>query len=166
LSGSRPTPATAPWRETLAAVFSGRMLFALLMGFSSGLPLLLTGSADASEADEQRVLAQAAALLATFENPGLSNFLSSRLGIDRVGLSFGDDVNQPILAVGKRLSKRIYVETAFKFNAPRNRNRVEVRVEYEFRPNWTLETFFGDAAVGGVDLFWHRVFGQPKRRAG
>lgn len=35
----RPT-----WRETLETVFSGRMLVALLMGFSSGLPLLLTGS--------------------------------------------------------------------------------------------------------------------------
>lgn len=32
------------WRGTLAAIFSGRMLFALLMGFASGLPLLLTGS--------------------------------------------------------------------------------------------------------------------------
>jgi PAT family beta-lactamase induction signal transducer AmpG len=32
------------WRETLRAVFSGRMFIALLMGFSSGLPLLLTGS--------------------------------------------------------------------------------------------------------------------------
>ncbi len=32
------------WRATLAAIFSGRMLIALLMGFSSGLPLLLTGS--------------------------------------------------------------------------------------------------------------------------
>ena len=32
------------WRETLQAAFSGRMLIAMLMGFSSGLPLLLTGS--------------------------------------------------------------------------------------------------------------------------
>jgi MFS transporter, PAT family, beta-lactamase induction signal transducer AmpG len=32
------------WRDTLISVFSGRMLVALLMGFSSGLPLLLTGS--------------------------------------------------------------------------------------------------------------------------
>ena len=32
------------WGETLRAAFSGRMLIALLMGFSSGLPLLLTGS--------------------------------------------------------------------------------------------------------------------------
>ena len=35
----RPT-----WGETLASIFSGRMLVALLMGFASGLPLLLTGS--------------------------------------------------------------------------------------------------------------------------
>ena len=32
------------WREALIAMFSGRMLVALLMGFASGLPLLLTGS--------------------------------------------------------------------------------------------------------------------------
>ena len=32
------------WQETLKAIFSGRMLVALLMGFASGLPLLLTGS--------------------------------------------------------------------------------------------------------------------------
>lgn len=32
------------WRETLTSIFSARMLVALLMGFASGLPLLLTGS--------------------------------------------------------------------------------------------------------------------------
>jgi len=32
------------WRETLLAMLSQRMLIALLMGFASGLPLLLTGS--------------------------------------------------------------------------------------------------------------------------
>lgn len=46
MAGPR-TPAAItkpPWRDTLAAIFSGRMLFALFMGFASGLPLLLTGS--------------------------------------------------------------------------------------------------------------------------
>ena len=154
----------------VTATFKGRLTRPELefksepaMSQSQILTLLLTGSPDASEADEQRVLAQAAALLATFKNPALSSFLSSRLGIDRVGLSFGDDVNQPILSVGKRLTRRIYVESAFKYNAPRGRNRVETRVEYEFAPRWTIETFFGDAAVGGVDVFWHKIFGQPKR---
>lgn len=38
-AAERPT-----WRAACAAIFSGRMLVALLMGFASGLPLLLTGS--------------------------------------------------------------------------------------------------------------------------
>ena len=154
----------------VTATFSGRLSRPKLdfrsepsMTQSQILTLLLTGSPDASEADESRVLAQAAALLATFENPQLSAFLSSRLGIDHVGLSFGDDVNQPILSVGKRLTRKIYVETAYKVNAPRRQNRVEARVEYQFAPRWTIETYFGDAAVGGLDVFWRKVFGAPKQ---
>ncbi|MGH8635529.1 MAG: AmpG family muropeptide MFS transporter [Burkholderiales bacterium] len=37
-------PVRASWTQTLRAVFSVRMLIAALMGFASGLPLLLTGS--------------------------------------------------------------------------------------------------------------------------
>lgn len=36
--------AALSWRDTLRAMLSRRMLIALLMGFASGLPLLLTGS--------------------------------------------------------------------------------------------------------------------------
>jgi MFS transporter, PAT family, beta-lactamase induction signal transducer AmpG len=39
-----PTPQRADWRQTVRAIFSARMLIAALMGFASGLPLLLTGS--------------------------------------------------------------------------------------------------------------------------
>lgn len=39
-----PAAVRPGWAETLRAMFSGRMLVALLMGFASGLPLLLTGS--------------------------------------------------------------------------------------------------------------------------
>ena len=154
----------------VTATFSGRLSRPTLeftsepsMTQSQILTLLLTGSPEVSGADEERVLAQAAALLATFQNPQLSAFLSSRVGIDHVGLSFGDDVNQPILSVGKRLTKRIYVETAYKVNAPKRQNKVEARVEYQFAPRWTIETFFGDAAVGGLDVFWRKVFGAPRQ---
>lgn len=46
MSETRTPPAVRrpSWAETLAAIFSGRMLVALLMGFASGLPLLLIGS--------------------------------------------------------------------------------------------------------------------------
>jgi len=39
-----PASVRRSWRETVVAMLSGRMLIALLMGFASGLPLLLTGS--------------------------------------------------------------------------------------------------------------------------
>ena len=48
MTGTRRAVAVEPsrltWLETVAALFSGRMLVALLMGFASGLPLLLIGS--------------------------------------------------------------------------------------------------------------------------
>src|SRR5262245_37124540 len=39
-----PDTVRPSWRKVVAAMFSTRMLVALLMGFASGLPLLLTGS--------------------------------------------------------------------------------------------------------------------------
>jgi MFS transporter, PAT family, beta-lactamase induction signal transducer AmpG len=42
--GAPPVPVRPSWGEAVRALFSGRMLVALLMGFASGLPLLLTGS--------------------------------------------------------------------------------------------------------------------------
>lgn len=52
------------------------------------------------------------------------------------------------------------------FAAPRARHRPRLRVEFELGRNWMLQTFFGDAAVGDADLFWHRVFGRPRRLPG
>lgn len=39
-----PEPPGTTWRDAIIAVFTARMLIALLMGFAAGLPLLLTGS--------------------------------------------------------------------------------------------------------------------------
>jgi autotransporter translocation and assembly factor TamB len=126
------------------------------------LTLLLTGSADANEADAQKVLAEAATLLVIAENPALANFVRSATGLDYIGVSFGETTNQPILTVGKHVNKRIYAETSYKHNAPMRQNRVEAKVELEVAPHWAVETYFGDAAVGGVDLFWRKVFGKPQ----
>jgi hypothetical protein len=70
-----------------------------------------------------------------------------------------------VLSVGKRISEDLYVETAMRVNAKRGKNRVEARIEYEIAPHWTVETFFGDAAVGGVDLFWEKILGKPDNPA-
>jgi PAT family beta-lactamase induction signal transducer AmpG len=44
LTSEPPDTVRASWRDAFIAIFSARMLVALLMGFAAGLPLLLTGS--------------------------------------------------------------------------------------------------------------------------
>ncbi|PCC71474.1 Autotransporter translocation and assembly factor TamB [Nannocystis exedens] len=122
--------------------------------------LLLTGTADTQESDPKKTQASAAGLLVNFSNPTLSRFADQKLGIDRIKFGFADDVTQPVLSVGKHLTKKIYAETTYHHNAPARTNRIEGSVEYRFKPRWSVETFFGDAAVGGLDLFWRRSFGR------
>ncbi|MDC0718169.1 translocation/assembly module TamB domain-containing protein [Nannocystis bainbridge] len=122
--------------------------------------LLLTGSADTQESDPKKTQASAAGLLVNFSNPTLSRFADQKLGIDRIKFGFADDVTQPVLSVGKHLTKKIYAETTYHHNAPIRNNRIQGSFEYRFKPQWSVETFFGDAAVGGLDLFWRRTFGR------
>lgn len=125
--------------------------------------LLLTGTVDSNETDPKKAQASAAGLLVNFTNPTLARFADQRLGIDRIKFGFGADVTQPVLTVGKYLSKSIYAETTYHHNAPPRQNRIEGQVEYRFAPGWSVETFFGDAAVGGLDVFWRRSFGGRRR---
>jgi len=124
--------------------------------------LLVTGSSgESGQGDGTDVEAKAASLLAAFQNPVLQRELQDSLGIDRVGVAFGDDVDQPIVTVGKRVSRNVYVETEYHHNAPRDDNTAELQVEYTFKPpNWSVETFFGDAAEGGIGLWWRKRFGR------
>lgn len=130
--------------------------------------LLVTGTVDSNESDPGKTQASAVGLLANFSNPTISRFADQKLGIDRVKLGFASDGKdpqetarlQPVLTIGKYVTKKIYAETTYHHNAPARQNRIEGRVEYMFRPSWSLESSYGDAAVGGVDLFWRRSFGR------
>lgn len=126
--------------------------------------LLVTGAVDSSASDPRKTQASAAGLLLNFSNPTLSRFADQRLGIDRIRLGFADDIHQPVLTLGKYLSKSLYAETTYHHHAPPRQNRIEGRVEYLFSPAWTLETTYGDAAVGSVDIFWRHVFGLAPGR--
>ena len=153
---------------TVVATISGRVSQPQLH-FSSTPPMseyeivsmLVTGSSQAGEAEEGEVQAKAASLLAAVGNPALQNQLYDRLGIDRAQLGFGEGVDQPILTVGKRVTRDVYVETTYHHNAPEEENTAEVRVEYDFARRWSLETYFGDAAVGGIGVYWTRSFAGP-----
>jgi autotransporter translocation and assembly factor TamB len=150
----------------------------LAMSSSPALPedqifaLLVTGeTSPAGEgAGNDEFAAKAAGVLAAFQNPALQQALRDRVGVDRVGVSFGESVDQPVVVVGKRVTRDLYVETGYHHNAPRGENNAELRVEYQFTERWSVDTFFGDAAQGGVGVWWTRRFGKtgpppPKREA-
>ena len=120
--------------------------------------LLVTGSPTISDAEQGTLEAKAAGLLAAVSSPALQAKINQTLHIDRASLGFGDTVDQPILTVGKRVGPKVYVETSYHHNAPENQNTGEIRVHYRFANRWLLETYFGDAAVGGVGTYWSRSF--------
>lgn len=127
------------------------------------LALLVTGRSGAGEeegGDTKTVETQAASLLLAFNNAALEETLRSRLGIDRAALSVGENVDEPILEVGKWIGRKFYVETRYHHNAPEEENEKSLRVEYHFLPRWSLETFYGDASKGGIDVFWRNRFGK------
>ena len=129
--------------------------------------LLVTGSVDSSEESSAQVQAKAANLGSgafAMQFPELQRQLSDRVGIDRVGLTFGDTTEEPIVTAGKRVARRLYVRTSYHHNAPPDVNRAEVGTDLTITPSWNLETFYGDADVGGTDLFWHISFGNRPPR--
>ncbi len=125
--------------------------------------LLVTGTTETNEDSDDQVQGKAANLgagLIAFQYPELQRQMSDRLGIDRVSLTFGETTEEPILTVGKRLTRRIMVESSYHHNAPEDVNRAELKVDLMLTPQWDLETFYGDASVGGMDVFWHTSFGN------
>lgn len=124
------------------------------------LTLLITGSTEPTDTGKSSVESQAASLLASFSNPAIEGKLRDNLGIDRVKLEFGETVQEPILAVGKAITRWLYVETRYHYNAPEDENQTELRGEIRVAPRWTLETTYGDAGVGSLDLFWRTLLGS------
>ncbi len=123
------------------------------------LSVLINGAPDSADGD-QSVEREAAALLAAFQSPALEQALNDRLGIDRVGLTFGEAVDQPILTLGKRVARDVYVETRYLHNTPEDENSTEAVVRYDFLPRWSVETSYGDAGEGEIELSWRRSFGD------
>lgn len=123
------------------------------------LTVLVTGAPESGNDDDVNVQREAASLLAAFQSAAIEDALNDRLGIDRVGIEFGETVDEPILTVGKRITPNLYVETVYHHNAPEDENTTEARVRYRISKAWSVESAYGDAGVGSLDLFWIQHFG-------
>lgn len=129
------------------------------------LTLLVTGRVDAVDERNGDVRRQVEQLANRFHNPSLKRQLFDRLGVDNLGVGFGSSVDQPIVTVGKQLTREVYVETTYHHNAPPDENGKEALVEYRFVPRWSVETVYGDAAEGRFNLWWRNQWGRPAKPA-
>lgn len=125
------------------------------------ISLLVTGRADAISDRNSNVRKAAEELVERYHNPSLQRQLFAQIGIDKLGFGFGSSVTNPILTVGKQLTKNLYVETIYHHDAPWDANTMEGRIEQRLTPAWTFDTAFGDAAEGRLGFFWKARFGAP-----
>lgn len=125
------------------------------------ISLLVTGRADAISDRNSNVRKAAEELVERYHNPSLQRQLFAQIGIDKLGFGFGSSVTNPILTVGKQLTKNLYIETVYHHDAPWDANTMEGRIEQRLTPAWTFDTAFGDAAEGRLGFFWKARFGAP-----
>lgn len=64
------------------------------------------------------------------------------------------NATQARVEVGKYIAHRLYVSYDRVFGAQEGQNSNEAKLEYRMTPRLTLQSLFGDAGVGGLDLQW------------
>jgi translocation and assembly module TamB len=112
--------------------------------------LVVTGSAG-SKASETGTAIAAAALTQLFG--GFTNDLVSKIGIDVLRIDM--DNSNTRLELGKYLGERVYVGYRRLLGAAGDdRNGNELRLEYRLTDRLMLESGFGDAGIGGLELVW------------
>jgi outer membrane protein OmpA-like peptidoglycan-associated protein len=138
---------------------------ALVLLSSPALPefqimtLLILGRVDVVDDRNGEVRRQIAKIVERYESPDLKRQLFDSIGVDNLGVGFGKSAANPILTVGKQVTRELYVETVYHHNAPPDENSKEARVEYRWTPHWTTDTAFGDRAEGRLGVSWGTLFG-------
>jgi autotransporter translocation and assembly factor TamB len=72
----------------------------------------------------------------------------------------GDDLGglgQTRVEVGKFVTDKLYLSYVHQFGTPTGTRRVnsnQAQMEYRFKRRFALDTMFGDAGQGAIDLFW------------
>jgi translocation and assembly module TamB len=108
--------------------------------------------------------AQAASVVGSLVASQAKKALAVELPLDVFSIEAGDSgLVGTTLEVGKYITDKIYVGYTGRVGpvttGTQNReNSNEVRFEYQFTPQWSLEANYGDARSGGLDLIWSRDY--------
>ena len=126
---------------------------------ATGRPQLQAGSGGVSE------MSGAASAVGALLTTQLKKGIAAKLPLDVISFETNEGFASSRLEAGTYVTDRIYLGYARRFEnasaSQREREREnanEVRLEYQLAPRWSLEVTYGDANVGGADLFWTRDF--------
>ncbi len=86
----------------------------------------------------------------------LRQSVANALGVDDLQFDTGTaGLQDAKVSVGKYVAQDIFVSLAHRFGAEGGE---EVRIEYRFRPGWSLETSTDTFGQSGIDVFWKRRY--------
>ena len=129
------------------------------------MSLLLTGRVDArpesGEGGDQTMAVASAVSQVLLGN--IAQKIAPKVGLDVAKVNLDQSKNKQTgesqlraeAEVGKFITERIYVAYRRVFGATTEENANEALMEYRISASWLLMALFGDAGVGGVDLFWN-----------
>ena len=95
----------------------------------------------------------------------IKDAIAPSLPIDVIHIETGESgytgLDDTRLEIGKYVTESVYVSYIHQFGAVSTLTRAnsnEGRLEYRFLKSFQLDASFGDAAIGGIDLFWTRRY--------
>lgn len=125
------------------------------------LGLLVSGDPSSPRISSRALDQQVAGALSSLVLGRLKSAVAPSLPVDVFNLDTGTEgptgLGQTRVEVGKYITDKIYVSYVHQFGPPAGVTAVnsnEGRVEYRFWPGLEVDSSFGDAGVGGVDLYW------------
>lgn len=129
------------------------------------LGIILTGDPSDQRASEQTLDQRALGLLSSLLVGQLRDVVARHLPFDVFKVDVGGEgynvFGQTRIEVGKYLMDNLYVSYSYQFGQRSGTRRVnanQIRVDYRFLGSFVVQTIFGDAGVGAIDLYWSRRF--------
>jgi autotransporter translocation and assembly factor TamB len=89
-----------------------------------------------------------------------TKFITDKLPIDILEVEVGDDagLSDARITAGTRIRRDLFIVYDANLGAEENENINELRIIYSMKRGLKIETYFGDAGKGGIELLLRRTF--------
>lgn len=116
------------------------------------LAVLLFGRpiSELSEGEQVSVGQRATSLAAAYGMTAAGRSLANALGLEAAGIHI-EELSQERAAVGTYIGQKTFVSLSQQFGVEQSQ---ELRIEYEFWPDWSIVTSANSNGTNSLDLFW------------